>query len=228
MDGARGGAYSDGMERDLDRLICCPICDTLHARADLPAGGTARCVRCGTVLMRDRTGAVPAIVGLSAAAIVLMTIVVFQPFLTLQRGLFRAEASVFDTIFSVSGGWLLPLALGVAAFIVIVPLTRLSALIYALAPIMNGRRPARHAARALRLAERLRPWAMAEIFMIGCAVALVKLADLATVGLGPAFWAFGAVVLVVAAKERLMDRHSLWAALDAAQARAGAARAVPA
>ena len=36
---------------------------------------------------------------------------------------------------------------------------------------------------AFRLAEALQPWSMAEIFVIGCAVALVKIADLAEHGL---------------------------------------------
>ena len=34
------------------------------------------------------------------------------------------------------------------------------------------------------------PWSMAEIFVIGVAVALVKVSGLASVTLGPAFWSF--------------------------------------
>ena len=55
---------------------------------------------------------------------------------------------------------------------------------------------------ALRLAEGLRPWSMAEVFAIGCAVSLVKIADLAHVSLGPAFWMFAALVVVTVAQDR--------------------------
>ena len=50
--------------------------------------------------------------------------------------------------------------------------------------------PWSHAAFVFRMAEAMQPWAMAEIFIIGTAVALVKIGGLATISLGPAFWAF--------------------------------------
>ena len=69
----------------------------------------------------------------------------------------------------------------------------------------------------LRLSETVKPWAMAEIFMVGVAVALVKLADLATLSTGPAFWSFGAIVLITALQDTQMSKHSLWTELDTAQ-----------
>jgi paraquat-inducible protein A len=62
---------------------------------------------------------------------------------------------------------------------------------------------------------------MAEIFMVGVAVALVKLADLATLSMGPAFWSFTAIVLLMAVKDTQMDKHAIWAALDTAPRRPG-------
>ena len=57
---------------------------------------------------------------------------------------------------------------------------------------------------------------MAEIFVIGASIALVKVADLATVSLGPAFWLFGALVIAGVAQDALVDRWSLWRAIEAA------------
>jgi paraquat-inducible protein A len=60
---------------------------------------------------------------------------------------------------------------------------------------------------------------MAEIFMVGVAVALVKLADLATLSMGPAFWSFVAIVIITALKDTQMSKHSVWTALDRARTR---------
>ena len=86
--------------------------------------------------------------------------------------------------------------------------------IYVLLPIVLDRPPARGATQAFRLSEALRPWSMAEIFAIGCAVALVKISDLADVAFGPAFWMFAALVLLVVAQDNFLCRWSVWNSLD--------------
>jgi paraquat-inducible protein A len=86
--------------------------------------------------------------------------------------------------------------------------------IYVLVPIIRDRPPAPLARPAFRLSEGLVPWSMAEIFAIGCAVALVKLSDLADVAFGPAAWMFAVLVVLVVATDGLMCRYSIWASLD--------------
>ena len=49
---------------------------------------------------------------------------------------------------------------------------------------------------------------MAEVFIVGVAVALVKVAGLAHLSIGPAFWAFVALVLVTVLKDNFMCRVS--------------------
>lgn len=109
---------------------------------------------------------------------------------------------------------MLPLSVAVAALIVVLPLARLVAISYALGPMAFGHRPAPQAARAMRWAERSQPWAMAEIFIVGVAVALVKVAGLAQVTLGPAFWAFSALVLVNVLSDNIMCRLTVWKTLE--------------
>jgi paraquat-inducible protein A len=97
---------------------------------------------------------------------------------------------------------------------VLIPILRVLLITYVLTPLVLGRRPMRHAAAAFRLSEDLRPWSMAEIFVIGVAVALVKVADLAQVVLGPAFWMFAALVIVTVLQDTFMCRWSLWRTLE--------------
>jgi paraquat-inducible protein A len=89
--------------------------------------------------------------------------------------------------------------------------------IYVLTPLVMDIRPWPGAAQAFRLSEALRPWSMAEIFVIGCAVALVKISSLAEVTFGPAFWMFAVLVVLVVIQENVMCRWSVWNALSKAQ-----------
>jgi paraquat-inducible protein A len=209
-------AYSPGPAPD---LLCCPVCDALHEIGEVPDGLRLRCVRCNSVIAVGRPEAITRIVVLASTALILMWIVVFYPFLTLQNGVFTSKASVFETVMSFSEGVMVPLSLAVAAFVIVLPVARLGTLIWALGPLSFGRAPLPGAAFALRWAEILRPWSMAEIFMVGVAVALVKLADLATLSMGPAFWSFAAIVVITTLKDTQMSKHSLWQALDDAYRR---------
>ena len=55
---------------------------------------------------------------------------------------------------------------------------------------------------------------MAEIFIVGVTVALIKVAGIATVTIGPAFWAFSGLVVVTILKDQLICRYSIWHALE--------------
>lgn len=195
-------------------MIACPVCDALHRDTSVPIGAKARCRRCDTVLMAPRAGAMTHIVMLSATSSVLMVAAVFFPFLDLSAGGMTRHSSLFDAILAFSTGLLLPLSVATAALIVLLPFFRFLTIIYALAPMALGWRPARHAVAAFRLAQAMKPWAMAEIFIVGVAVALVKVAGLATVTLGPAFWAFVALVIVTALKDTMMCEVTVWKTLE--------------
>ena len=202
----------------LDDLVACPQCDTLHLARDLPVNARAHCQQCGIVLMTSQPAAMAQVLSLALTAFIMMIAAVSFPFLTLNAGGLRNATSVIDAVLAFNDGYAFPLAVAVAFFIVVIPLVRLSALIYALGPLVREQRPRQGARRALALAERLRPWSMAEIFIVGVTVALIKVAGLATVTIGPAFWAFAGVVVITVLKDQLICRYSIWEALDRAKA----------
>ena len=199
---------------DPGELIACPVCDALHRDQTVPPHSTARCVRCGTVLAAPRKGAMTQITMLAATALILMVAAVVFPFLELQARSLSQKASVLDAVLAFSQGLMAPLSLAVAFLIVLLPAARYLALIYALAPMALGWHPARHAKAVFGWAERIKPWAMAEIFIIGVAVALVKVAGLARVELGPAFWAFSALVVVTIIQDNYICRLTVWKTLE--------------
>ena len=197
-------------------LIACPECDALYRAAAVEHGQRAVCARCHTVLISPRRHAGMTIIALALSAVVLVVGALWFPFLRIDlRGVWR-EATLWEVATSFTGGPLLAVSFAVAAAIVILPLLRALLILYTLGPLVFDRPPAPDAARAFRWAERLQPWSMAEVFAIGCAVSLVKVADLASVSLGPAFWMFAGLVVVTVAQDAITDRWSVWRALDPA------------
>ena len=198
----------------ITNLIVCPQCDAVWSLEHPDAGQRAVCGRCGEVLIEPRRKAGKQIIALSLAIAVLIIAAALFPFLTISAAGATNSVSVLQAALAFSDGPLVLLSLATAALIVFIPLARVLLSVYVLIPIVRDRPPARHAAKAFRLSEALRPWSMAEIFVIGCAVALIKISDLAEVSFGPAFWMFSALVLLVVVNEAYLCRWSVWNALS--------------
>ena len=195
-------------------LIACPRCDALHIERELEPGETARCIRCNTVLASPRAGAFTRIIALSFASLVLMVGAVFFPFLEISRMGFGNQTSLFGVAMAFSHGALMPLTVALLGSIVGLPVLRALLLVYTLLPLSRGHRPFAHAVTAFRLSEALRPWSMAEIFVIGTAIALVKIGGLANISFGPAFWAFCALIIVNAASDAFTSAATIWDAIE--------------
>lgn len=169
-----------------------------------------RCPRCNAVLRTGRHAAIDHLLALSLAVPPLMIVGLTASFLTLSGGGLHRDASVLDAALAVGDGDAWALALAVGVMIIALPVIRAAALTYVLLPVRLGRPPARHAARAFRLSITLRPWAMAEIFLIGVAVALVKVTGLASVSLGPAFWSYVLLGAVALMEDAALCQRSVW------------------
>jgi paraquat-inducible protein A len=203
---------------DLSGLIACPTCDTLY-RARAPAfGERAVCAHCHAVLIAPRARAGMTIIMLAMTAVILVLGALTFPFLRIDAGGFHNDATLLDAALSFAGGPLFLVSFAVTFLIVVVPVTRAGLILYVLVPIVFDRPPPAAARPAFAMAERLRPWSMAEIFALGCAVSLVKVADLAHISFGPAFWMFAALVIVSVVQDNLMCRWSVWQAIEQGQA----------
>ena len=194
-------------------LIACPRCDALYNIREPAFGERAVCSRCHAVLIAPKQGAGMRLIAIAVSVVILVVAATIFPFLSIKAGGVANSASILDAAYSFRGGFFAFLAAAVAALIVFVPVLRACLIIYVLVPIVMDRPPARYSRKAFRLSEDLRPWSMAEIFAIGCAVALVKVADLADVDFGPAFYMFAALVVLVVAQDSYMCRYSVWKAL---------------
>ncbi len=212
--------------KDIPRaeLIGCPNCDLLHHASRVAEGERALCHRCHTVLIAPRAASYNRALALSVANLILVIAAVFHPFLEIHAAGLVNRVSLLDVATSFGTGALVVVTVTSVAMILLVPLLRAGLLAYALAPLALRHRAYTGARSAFRIAQQLKPWAMTEIFAIGCAVALVKVADLARLNFGPAFWMFIVLSAFVVLVDRSLCTWSIWTALDEAEGKQGRRR----
>ncbi len=197
----------------LDALIICPQCDALYRLVQPEANARATCARCHTVLIAPRRKAGAQIIAIAVTVVILVVAATLFPFISIAAAGAKNTVSILDAALAFRDGLYAPLTVAVAVLILAVPFIRALLAIYVLTPVVLERPVFPGALKAFRLVEWLRPWSMAEIFVLGCAVALIKVADLADIAFGPAFWMFAALVVLVIAQDSFMCRWSVWNSL---------------
>ena len=85
--------------------------------------------------------------------------------------------------------------------------------------------PPRWMAVLLRYQPTARTWSMIEVMMLGVLVALIKIAELATVVPGTALFALGALVFVLAWMQSSFDPREIWERIEWTEAAARRAAA---
>ena len=191
---------------------------------DAPVGGTASCPRCGATLYRNLGERFDWSLAFYVGAAVVYLIANAFPIVSMEAGGNRTVATLLKTVESLqqTGSW--PVAALVLFTAVVFPAIIISLMIYLLMPLHFGRSP-RHAAFVFRVLRASEPWGMVEVFMLGILASIVKLAHLASLTVGPALWAFGTLIVLVAAGAYYFEPSEYWARvqqLSQREARAGA------
>jgi paraquat-inducible protein A len=201
------------------RLLACPDCDLLQRLPDVPAGGSARCPRCNREIARGREDSLNRTLALSIAAALLYAVANSTPML----GLNAVGRSASTTVFG--GAWQLwrdgeeVVAVVVLVAAVLAPALQIA---FVLAVVLGARRdrPPAWVGTLLRHHPAARTWSMVEVMLLGVLVALIKIAELATVIPGAALFALGALVFVFAAMQANFDPRQVWERIEWAEAAA--------
>ncbi len=190
-------------------LIACRECDLLYRLQPLPPGGVARCRRCGAVLYANRPKSLQQTLALVITGLILFAIANAFPFLAIKaEGLVQETTLVSGARALYQQGWRF-LSVLVVVTTILAPLLQMGCLLYLLLPLRFGRLAWR-ATAVLRFMRSLQPWQMMEIFMLGILVAMVKLSSMATIVAGVALYAFGALIVVLAAAATVFDPFRVW------------------
>jgi len=205
-------------------LIACPHCDLLQRLPRLTPGASARCPRCNKELWRHREDSLNRTLALSIAAALLFVIANSVPML----GLTVVGHQAFTTVF---GGALQlwqdneKIVAGLVLFAAVIAPGLQIAFVLAIVLAAHRERPPRWAGTLLRHLPTTRTWSMIEVMMLGVLVALIKIAELATVIPGTALFALAALVFVFAGIQASFDRHEVWERIEWAEAGARPAAA---
>jgi paraquat-inducible protein A len=200
------------------RLRECPICGLFQTMPVLERRAAACCRRCGSLLRQDRTDPAGRALALAVAALLLFALAATMPFLRLDLGEGQQTTLIAGPeALQQSGLW--PLAMVVLATTMLAPLAKLGCMIWVLfalhrRPPHATESPPRHLAVLFRWVEKLTPWSMVEVFLLGVFVAYSKLIDLAPVHIGGAAYALGAVMLVMAGADAVLDHEAIWERLE--------------
>ncbi|MCC7218775.1 MAG: paraquat-inducible protein A [Burkholderiales bacterium] len=199
--------------------VACRCCDLLQRVPPLPRGGKARCVRCGQLLATRPADPLDAPLALTIAAAIAFAVANATPMLRLSAEGREAQTTLPGGALAMWHAGSELTALAVAFCAVVAPACHLALL---LAVLLAVRRPPAPpwVGVAMRWLERVRPWAMTEVLLLGVLVALTKIAQLASVAPGPGLFALLAVVLLVPAIATTFDADLVWRRIAWADARA--------
>ena len=190
-------------------LIACPHCDLLQRLPDLAPGASARCPRCDKELWRCREDSLNRTLALTLAAAVLYVVANSVPML----GLTVVGHEAFTTVF---GGAVQlwqdgqQIVAGLVLFAAVIAPGLQIGFMLAIVLGAHRKRPPRWVGTLLRHHPTTRTWSMIEVMMLGVLVALIKIAELATVIPGIALFALGALVFLLAAMQASFDPREVW------------------
>jgi paraquat-inducible protein A len=193
--------------------IACPDCDLLQDIPALGEGDKARCARCGHILATAPRDPFDRPLALTLTAAIAFVVANTAPLM----GLSAVGRSASTTII---GGTLKMWELGEPVTAMIVGFCAVIApglyLLFMLTVLLAARRPpAPHwVGEMLRWAHAMQPWSMYEVMMLGILVALIKIAELATVDPGVGMYAVGALVALFPAITVAFDPREVWKRVD--------------
>jgi paraquat-inducible protein A len=209
------------------QTLACPECDLLQRLPELPPGGKARCARCGRTLATRSPDPIGRPLALSTAALFALIVANTAPLLGMSAVGHRASTTIVGGAYQmwVQGQELTALIVAFCAVLAPACYT-----LFMLTVLLVVRRPPAPpwVGTLLRWADAMRAWSMMEVMLLGILVALIKIAELATVEAGIGLYAVGVLVLLFPAIIASFDVGEIWPLVQWAEGEApGSEAAAP-
>ncbi|MCB1099362.1 MAG: paraquat-inducible protein A [Verrucomicrobiae bacterium] len=198
------------------QLIACHECDSLWSVHSLAPGQNLNCGCCGSRLRSRREHSMQKATALAFGAAAFFIVANLFPFISMEVSGQSNEISLLRGVFALyreGDSWL---GGTIAFFIIGAPFMMIAGILYLALPIMLGKVPP-GGVRVCRLMIGSGSWNMAEVFLLGVLVSLLKLGHMAHVVLGLSFWAFIGLIICLAAAWSSLDRATIWDRLEEGQ-----------
>lgn len=179
----------------------------------MSADCVARCLRCNGVLRRTRHDSLTRALALNIAGLGLLAISCLAHLMRVGTFGMYHSATIFSGPRGLNRHGVWELALVVIFMTVLAPLLRLLLITYVLAGLRLPRPPV-HLRLAFRWAERIRPWAMIEVYLLAVFVAYSEIPNLVQIEIGVAVYALITLMLVIVASDAVLDRQEVWEEME--------------
>jgi paraquat-inducible protein A len=189
--------------------LACPGCDLLQTVPLLPPGAKARCPRCGEIISSRPHDPLNHPLALTIAAAIIFIVANTAPLMTLSNMGREVNTTILGGVHQM---WLHGeevTAVVVAFCAVIAPAAYIVFVFIVLLAVRRPPAPA-PAGDLLHWADFMWLWAMDEVMLLGILVALVKLAELATIRAGVGIYAVGVLVVLLCEIIITFDRREVW------------------
>lgn len=174
----------------------CPVCGLRHLAVGLAPGEKARCTRCETVLARGRRLGPEAPFVFALSGLILAVPACLLPFISAGKFGDQRVSLLFTGVGALWDNGMRALSMLVLFCGGVVPVGLLLALAVLLAPAWRD--PSGIRRRELtRLATFLERWSIPEVQVLAVLVALFKLGKLVEVRIGPGFWCYCGMTLLL-------------------------------
>ncbi|GGC69008.1 paraquat-inducible protein A [Undibacterium terreum] len=192
-----------------NKLIVCHECDLICRGAVLAAGESANCPRCHASLYRNSRATLDQALAVALTSAILLLILNSFPLLALKVQQVTRDTTLFHAALSMWDDGMHIISLLVVLTTMLAPALQIAVALYVLCTLKFG-----DAGRAvgvpMRFLQKIRPWSMVEVFMLGLLVSLVKLQNLADIVIGPALWSCAAMICVSAALASILTPRNVW------------------
>jgi paraquat-inducible protein A len=197
-------------------LIACQHCDLVQRLPELEPGASARCPQCNKELWRRREDSLNRTLALTVAAAVLYAIANSVPMLGLTIVGRDASTTVIGGAQHLWDNGQQLVGVLVLFTAVVAPALQIGLMLAIVLGAMRER-PPRWVGAVLRHHPITRIWSMIEVMMVGVLVALVKIADYATVIPGIALFVLWVLVFVLAGMQASFDSREVWERIEWAE-----------
>jgi len=184
----------------------CNECDYLFSIPDLKKTQTAHCPRCNAKVEKGRVCSLPRLIIIAISILVLMPFAFTEPLISIRLLGTRIDASLFEGIWQMSSQGS-PLTASMVAFCTIgAPVTLAGSILY----LHFGSRLGMNLKPVLLMLDRLKDWVMLDIYLVGMAVASIKVKEYADIDVGPALLAYLMMTVLVTLTLINLNIEQLW------------------
>ena len=171
------------------------------------------CPRCGLQLTVYHHNASQRIIALATTSLIFLLASLPFEFLSFSASGQYQSIDILGSLWTLVEKDYAVLALVQAIVVLILPAFVLMSLLYLLVPLHLGLRP-KKASWVVKTLFNLLPWTMAEIFLIGVLVSLIKIVSMADIGLGLSFFAFLLFTIFMTITLLYVDKYQLTLLID--------------